>query len=52
VDDGLDGLPWAVSNMPTNEASAHLRDLPGMISTAFLSTVKLKQIGKRIMSTM
>ncbi|GFZ50384.1 hypothetical protein JCM24511_08141 [Saitozyma sp. JCM 24511] len=51
VDDTLDGLPWAVSKMPTNEAGGHVRDLPGMISTEVLETNKLMEIGERILST-
>jgi len=46
IDDSLDQLPFEMP--PWGE----IQSQPSMLSTAFLETVKLMQIGERIMNTM
>ncbi|WWC70565.1 uncharacterized protein I206_104516 [Kwoniella pini CBS 10737] len=51
VDEELDQLLWTPEQPPTG-IDCSLKAQPGMISTTFVHTVKLMQIGERIMNTL
>jgi hypothetical protein len=52
IDAQLDSLLWTPHDIPGRIVDRSLKAQPGMISSTFVETVKLMQIGARIMNTL
>jgi hypothetical protein len=52
VDEQLDNLIWIPHDIPGRVVELSLKPQPSMVSSTFVETVKLMEIGARIMNTL
>ena len=52
MDEQLDNLVWIPHDIPGRIVELSLKPQPGMVSSTFVETVKLMDIGARIMNTL